>query len=305
MRYAAIKEQEETYNVRLMCSLLSVSPSGYYRWKTRPSSLRSRRNTELLAKIVAIHENSRQTYGSPRIHAQLRRDGEQISLRRVVRIMRRNGIAVKLHKRYKATTNSKHKHPVAQNHLNRVFAPQDICAKNCYWAGDITYVATAEGWLYVAVVIDLFSRRVVGWAMSASMESELVTNALEMAFSGRSPSGGVLYHSDRGVQYAGSAAQQQLKEYKMICSMSRKGNCWDNAVIESWNGTFKTELIHRQRWQTRESARAAIYEYIEVWYNRKRIHSTLNYLSPEEFEIQEGQRAIACSYPPSARSSEV
>lgn len=292
MKYAAIKKHAHRYAVRMMCKLFLVSHSGYYRWKTRPPSFRSRRNSDLLEKIKAIHSQSRQTYGSPRIHARLQRDGEQLSRKHVAGLMRENGIVIKLRKRFKATTNSKHKHPVAQNILDRVFDPEEIGAKNRYFAGDITYIDTAEGWLYLAVVLDLFSRRVVGWAMSARIDGALVMDALEMAFRRCAPGPGVLYHSDRGVQYACDDAQTQLKAYGMTCSMSRKGNCWDNAVVESWNGTLKTELIHRQRWATREEARAAIYEYIEVWYNRQRLHSTLKYHSPEEFEALQMQSPV-------------
>jgi len=284
MKFAAVKENEHVYDTQMMCALLEVSASGYYAWKKRPPSRRALRNDDILEKMRYIHEESRQTYGSPRIHAHLCRVGEKISLKRVERLMKKNGIVVKTRKRFKATTISRHEYKVAPNHLDRVFDPLKIGAPNCCWAGDITYIDTAEGWLYLAVVLDLFSRRVIGWSMSSRMFSELVTDALAMAFSRCVPGPGVLYHSDRGVQYASDDSQQMLEKYGMICSMSRKGNCWDNAVIESWNGTLKTELIHRQRWNTREEARAAIYEFIEVWYNRQRLHSTLNYRSPEEFE---------------------
>jgi len=284
MKYAAIRECEVFFDIKMMCRLFSISRSGYYEWKQRAPSARSVRDTELIEKIRSIHHESRQTYGSPRMYAQLRKTGERISRKRVSRLMKVNGITVKTRRRFKATTNSKHKHSIAENLLDRVFAPREIGSPNRYWAGDITYIDTTEGWLYLAVVIDLYSRRVVGWAMSHSMASQLVTDALKMAFERCTPGHGVLYHSDRGSQYAGDDSRKLLEKYRMTCSMSRKGNCWDNAVVESFNATLKTELIHRQRWQTREEARAATYEFIEVWYNRKRLHSTLGYRSPEEFE---------------------
>jgi len=201
------------------------------------------------------------------------------------------GITVKIRRRFRATTNSKHKLPIAPNLLNRRFAVEDIAAIDSVWASDITYIDTCEGWLYLAVILDLRSRRVVGWSMSQSMEKALVLDALRMALSRRKPGHGVLYHSDRGSQYASEAFRALLKENEMLCSMSRKGNCWDNAVIESFNGTIKTELIHRTRWKTREEARAAVYKYIETWYNSRRLHSTLGYLTPIEFEERDIQRA--------------
>jgi transposase InsO family protein len=200
--------------------------------------------------------------------------------------MKQHGIEVKTRKRFKATTNSKHNLPVAENLLDRKFSPDEIHEKNRVFAGDITYIATDEGWLYLAVVIDLWSRRVVGWSMSHRMTKELVNDALTMALAQRIPGDGVLYHTDRGSQYASDDHQYLLDRNHITCSMSRKGNCWDNAVVESWNGTLKTELIHRYRWNTREEARAAVFKFIETWYNTQRLHSTLGYRSPAEFEAQ-------------------
>ena len=279
-----IRDSEHDFEVEMMCTLLEISRSGYYAWKKRSPSKRVTRQEMIVEKIRAIHKTSRQTYGSPRIHARLRKDGICITRKCVAQLMRKNKISVKIRRRYKATTNSQHNHRIEPNLLDRRFDPALITCTNVAWAADITYIDTLEGWLYLAVVIDLFSRKVVGWSMSHSMESKLVTDALTMAYERCKPSSGILYHSDRGSQYAGDAARKLLRRYSMVCSMSRKGNCWDNAVVESWNGTLKTELIHRQRWQTREQVRAAVYEFIEVWYNRQRLHSTLGYRSPEEFE---------------------
>jgi putative transposase len=284
VKYACIRENEAEFDVRMMCSLFSVSRSGFYAWKNRPPCARTQRHEEIIDKMRAIHEQSRQTYGSPRMSARLRKDGIRITRKCTARLMKQAGIVVKIRRRFKATTNSKHAFPVAPNILDRQFSPKEIGAPNRCWAGDITYIDTMEGWLYLATVEDLFSRRIVGWSMSHSMQSTLVTDALTMAFERCGPQSGVLYHSDRGSQYAGHESRDLLTKYRMTCSMSRKGNCWDNAVVESFNGTLKTELIHRRRWTTREEARAAVYEYIEVWYNRQRLHSTLGYRSPEEYE---------------------
>jgi transposase InsO family protein len=203
--------------------------------------------------------------------------------------MRNDGIVVRIRRRFRITTTSKHKHPIAPNHLGRRFALDDVSAADRVYASDITYIDTLEGWLYLAVILDLRSRRVVGWSMSQSLEESIVLDALRMALLRRQPGRGVLHHSDRGSQYAGTAFQQLLKDHGMTCSMSRKGDCWDNAVVESFNATIKTELIHRTKWQTREEARAAIYKWIESWYNRKRLHSTLGYRSPDDFENDEKQ----------------
>jgi len=284
MKYACINENEAEFDVRMMCSLFSVSRSGFYAWKSRTPSARTQRNEELIEKMRAIHKKSRQTYGSPRMCARLRKDGIRITRKCTARLMKQAGIVVKIRRRFKATTNSKHAFPIAPNILDRRFSPEEIGAPNRCWAGDITYIDTMEGWLYLATVEDLFSRRIVGWSMSHSMQSALVTDALTMAFERCGHQPGVLYHSDRGSQYAGHESRELLEKYQMTCSMSRKGNCWDNAAVESFNGTLKTELIHRRRWATREEARGAVYEYIEVWYNRQRLHSTLGYCSPEEYE---------------------
>lgn len=275
----------------MMCRLLRVSKAGYYAWRDRAPSLRARADEAFISKIKVIHRVSRETYGSPRVHAQLRKEGVRIGKKRVARLMRSAKIATKIRRPYRATTNSKHDHPIAPNVLDRKFDVEDAKDIDRVWAGDITYIPTWEGWLYLAVIIDLRSRRVVGWSMSQSMEQTLVHDALRMALSRRQPRRGVLHHSDRGSQYAAEAFQQLLRDNGMTCSMSRKGDCWDNAVVESFNGTIKTELINRKKWRTREEARAAIYKYIETWYNSKRLHSTLGYMSPVEFEERDVREA--------------
>lgn len=285
MKCQCIRENENLFDVQMMCNLFEISRSGYYAWKQRKPSLRAIRSEKIIEKMRKIHDETRQRYGSPRMCAQLRKDGEIISRKCVARLMKQANIVVKTRRRFKATTNSKHHLRIEENHLNRTFDPVVIQRTNRYWAGDITYIDTAEGWLYLAVVLDLFSRRVIGWSMSHAIKAQLVVDALKMAYQRRKPSGDVLlFHSDRGSQYASDDARDTLEEYGIKCSMSRKGNCWDNAVIESWNGTLKTELINRQRWATREEARAEIYYFIEVWYNRERLHSSLGYRTPEEYE---------------------
>ena len=275
----------------MMCRLLKASKAGYYAWRDRAPSQRALQDQKLTTRIRIIHRQSRETYGSPRIHAQLKHDDIHIGRKRVARLMRERAIAVRLRRRFRVTTTSKHKHPIAPNLLGRRFAPDEVGAKDRVWAADITYVDTMEGWLYLAVILDLRSRRVVGWSMSQSLEESLVLDALRMALLRRQPGRGVLHHSDRGSQYAAEAFQKLLKDHGMTCSMSRKADCWDNAVVESFNATIKTELIHRTKWNTREEARAAIYNYIETWYNRKRLHSTLGYRSPADFENDENRSA--------------
>jgi putative transposase len=275
----------------MMCSLLSASRAGYYAWRERTPSERAQKDAKLAAQIRVIHKQSNETYGSPRIHAQLRHDGTRVGRKRVARVMRKERIDVRLRRRFRKTTDSKHGHPIAPNLLKRRFAINSVRARDRVWASDITYIDTMEGWLYLAVVLDLRSRRVVGWSMSQSLESTIVLDALRMALSRRQPEKGVLHHSDRGSQYADKLFRQLLKDHGMKCSMSRKGDCWDNAVVESFNATLKTELIHRTEWISREEARAAVYKWIETWYNPKRLHSTLGYRSPDDFENDEKQPA--------------
>jgi putative transposase len=274
----------------MMCRLLKVSKAGYYTWRDRAPSARAQADERLLAQVKIIYRTSRETYGSPRVHAQLRLQGTRVGEKRVARLMKAAELVVKTRRRFRLTTTSTHDHPIAPNVLQRRFSVAQVGALDRCWASDITYIDTQEGWLYLAVILDLRSRRVIGWSMSSSLEERIVLDALRMALARRQPSPGVLFHSDRGSQYAGKACRRLLRDHGMRSSMSRKGDCWDNAVIESFNSTIKTELIHRTKWKTREQARAAIYEYIEAWYNSRRLHSTLGYMSPVAFEHQERRR---------------
>jgi putative transposase len=269
-----------------MCRAFNVSASGFYAWRKRPPSARNERDQALRLKIVAFHLKSRKRYGSRPIVKDLREMGEFVSRRRVSNLMRDAGIRGKMPRAFKSTTNSEHVNPVAENLLDQHFKPQEIEASNRVWASDITYLRTMEGWLYLCVILDLFSRRVIGWSMSHRMESRIVLDALAMAADRRGLDHAVMVHSDRGVQYASGAIQRFYDRNGMICSMSRKGNCWDNAVSESFFATLKRELDDPV-FETRESARAIIFEYIEVWYNRQRRHSTLGYVSPEQFEMNQ------------------
>jgi len=293
VRYACIKAHEGQHRVVLMCRVLDVCRSGYYAWLKRTPSARALRNERLQVEVRAIHRQSRGTYGSPRICEELRERGERVSRKRIACLMRLEGIQGKKRKRVRRTTDSSHSQLIAQNLLERRFSVQSVEGIDRVWVSDITYVPTREGWLYLAVVLDLASRMVVGWAMGSSLESGLATAALEMALGRRSPGEGLLHHSDRGVQYASWEYQERLALCGAVASMSRKGNCWDNAVAESFFATLEVELIEDADWRTRQEARAAIFEYIEVWYNRQRRHSSLGYLSPAEYErrLGEGPRA--------------
>ncbi len=281
MRCQAIRAHTGRAPVRLMCRILAVSPSGYYAWVARPESRRTAENRRLVAEIRVIHAESRRTYGSPRVHATLQAQGQRVSPHRVARLMRAGHIRAKTVKKWRATTDSAHPYPVVPNTLNRQFA---VAKPNRVWAGDITYVWTAEGWLYLAVVLDLYSRRVIAWGMGSRLTQELATAALTMAIEHRRPASGVVHHTDRGSQYAAIRYRTVLASHGLTASMSRRGNCWDNAVVESFFHTLKTEHVHQQRYRTREEARQDIFEWIEVFYNRVRRHSTLGYRSPAEFE---------------------
>lgn len=261
-----------------------MSKSGYYAWCNRPPSPRNQENEQLSQQIATIHQQSRQTYGAPRIHAALNARGFQVGRHRVARLMAQAGICVRPKRRFKLTTDSNHPFAIAPNVLGRNFTATE---PDQAWVADITYIPTLQGWLYLAVIIDLFSRRVVGWSMAEHMRVDLVLAALQVALGHRLPAAsGLVFHSDRGSQYASHDYRGALQAAGISCSMSRRGNCWDNAVAESFFGTLKTELIHAQSFATRELAKTAIVEWIEVFYNRQRIHSTLNYLSPVQFEQQ-------------------
>jgi transposase InsO family protein len=283
MRYRAIQEYDRRYPIRLMCRMLAVSPAGYYAWRGRPESQRVAANRTLLAAIRVVHQESRQTYGSPRIWRALHKRGYQVGEHRVARLMRHDGLRTKTVKKWRATTHSSHRLPVAANTLDRQFT---VSQPNRVWAGDITYVWTLEGWLYLAVLLDLYSRTVVGWAMGPRLTGDLTEQALRMALTSRQPHAGLLHHSDRGSQYAAGPYQLLLTTHGITASMSRKGNCWDNACVESFFGTLKRELVYHRHYATREEATQEIFEYIEVFYNRQRRHSTLGYHSPAEYEAR-------------------
>jgi transposase InsO family protein len=281
MKYRAIKDSAGRFAVNLMCSALEVSASGYYAWLNRPESAQAQANRRLIDRIREVHWRARRAYGSPRITQELRADGHCVGENRVAGLMRAAQIRAKSARQWRATTKSSHRLPVAENTLNRAF---NVTQPNRVWAGDISYVWTAEGWLYLAVVLDLYSRAVIGWAMSEQLTTDLAIQALTMALGRRKPKGALLHHSDRGIQYAAGDYQRLLAEHGIDCSMSRKGNCWDNAVVESFFHSLKVELVHHRRYLTRDEARQDIFEWIEVFYNRQRRHSTLGYRSPAEFE---------------------
>lgn len=281
MKYAWIEKQRSSYPLPVLCDALRVSQSGFRAWLAGGTPDRKGlSDAQALMLIRTIHQEVRQAYGARRIYAELRGRGYRIGLPRIERLMRENGIRARHKRRFKATTDSKHRLPVAENILDRQFAPE---APNRIWTGDITYIATAEGWLYLAVVIDLFNREVIGWSIKPRMTTDLVLDALSMAWFRRRPAPGVLFHSDRGSQYASHAYQARLTEYGMTASMSRKGNCWDNAPTESFFNSLKNERVHGVSYATREQATADVFHYIAVFYNRSRRHSTLGYLSPTAF----------------------
>jgi putative transposase len=281
MIFRFMQKHQTEFPVSIMCAVFSVSRSGYYAWLRRPICQHKQVDAVLLGKIRIIHRDSDETYGSPRVHRDLKEQGDNHGEKRIARLMREDGLKSKTKRRFKATTNSKHNLPVAPNLLDRDFHPEK---PNEVYAGDITYIWTTEGWLYLAVVIDLFSRSVIGWAMDKRMTRQLVINALTMAVQRRQPSSGIIFHSDRGSQYASEDFQALLAHYNMRCSMSRKGNCWDNAPVESFFGTLKRELVFHRKYPTRFHARQSIFDYIERFYNRRRLHSTLGYKSPAAYE---------------------
>jgi transposase InsO family protein len=282
VKFAFIEEHLGAFPTDAVCRTLEVSRSGYYAWLERPDSPRALRRRELAVKIQAIHAQNRRVYGSPRICRALAAQGERVCENTVASIMQEREIRAKTKAKFvPRTTDSNHTCPVAENELDRQFTAE---LPNQKWAVDITYIPTGEGWLYLAGVIDLCSRKIVGWSMADHMRSELVSDALKMAITHRQPGDGLLHHSDRGVQYASDDYQHLLQSHSMEASMSGKGDCWDNAAMESFWATLKTELVHHERYQTREQARQSIFEYIEVFYNRNRLHSSLGYQSPEAFE---------------------
>jgi putative transposase len=278
-----IKSNCHQFPIRMMCKLLLVSPSGYYDWLSRIPSLREQENATLSLKIKAIFDDERARVGAKRISMRLKAQGASVGRHRVARIMRTHGWRAKAARKYKATTNSNHDLPVSPNLLQQNFAAS---RPNEKYVSDITYVWTEEGWLYVAVVMDLYSRMIVGWSMSERMTSKLVIDALQMALWRRKMPQGVIVHSDRGSQYCSQDYQALLAKHKLICSMSKRGDCYDNAAMESWNHSFKVEAIHGEKFATRAEVKDHIFDYIDVYYNRKRLHSRLGYLSPIYFEAQ-------------------
>lgn len=282
MRYRFIREHRSQFQVSTMCRVLDVSTSGYYDWQDRGESERHRSNAELLGAIKSIHTTSRQSYGVRRIHWSLRTDGRACSRNRVARLMHSAGICARRRRKFVVTTDSRHGFAVAPNLLARNFS---VDMPNAVWVSDITYVPTQEGWMYLATVLDLYSRRIVGWSMDFTITRCLTIDALEMAIGQRKPERGLLHHSDRGSQYGSNDYQALLSRHGMLCSMSRKGDCWDNAVAESFYSTLKCELIHQRKFATRAEARREIFDYIEVFYNRQRIHSSLGYNTPAGLEL--------------------
>lgn len=283
MRYRFVQEHSPQFPLALLCRVLQVSSSGYYAWRKRPERVRQRANRALVVQIRAAHARSRRIYGRRRVQAQLEREGVLCSPNRVGRLMRAQGLSGRRRRAFRATTDSKHRLPVAPNLLARDFTAS---APNQVWVSDITYLACAEGWEYLATVMDLYSRRVVGWAMQSTLARSLTLSALEMAIAQRRPGPGLLHHSDRGSQYACEEYQAALQREGMIPSMSRKGDCWDNAPGESLFATLKGELVHHWGRPSRDDAHREVFDFIEVFYNRQRLHSSLGYLSPAAFENQ-------------------
>jgi putative transposase len=282
MRYRFIHNHTRQFPVRLMCQVLAVVVAGYYAWRQRKPAQRAVRRLQLIEQIRDVHEQSHGTYGSPRTHRELVARGVTVCENTVAKVMKQEQIRSKVKRRFVgATTDSNHDHPVADNLLDRNFQPAQL---DQVWAADLTYIPTEQGWLYLAVVMDLCSRRIVGWAMADHLRADLTCDALHMAIERRRPGPNLLHHSDRGVQYACRQYQALLAEQVMTCSMSRKGNCYDNAPVESFFGTLKRELVHHERYATHEQAKASIFEFIEMFYNRRRRHSAIGYQSPESFE---------------------
>jgi transposase InsO family protein len=277
-----IKQHEQEYAVRLMCRVLTVSPSGYYDWDGRAPSARAQDRKQLDERVRAAFDGEKGRIGSPRVSRRLKEQGDTAGHNQVAESMARQGLRAKGARKYKATTNSNHSLPVADNLLKQNF---EADRPNQKWVSDITYIATDEGWLYLAVVMDLYSRIVVGWSMSERMTVQLTCDALRMALFRRHRPRGVILHSDRGSQYCAHEYQALLRDHGLICSMSAKGNCYDNAAMESWNHSLKVEAVHGERFATRARAKSQVFDYIEVYYNRQRLHSTLGYKSPEEFEL--------------------
>jgi putative transposase len=284
MRFRFIEDRRIDYPVTIMCDVLGVSPAGYYAWRSRPECRRSAANRELVHDIQQVHRNTNGRYGSPRIHAELQAQGRGASRGRIERLMRRHGIrAIMARPRRVRTTDSRHNLPIAPNLLERNFI---AAAPNRIWLADITYIETDQGWLYLAAVMDLYSRRIVGWAMEDHLRADLPLAALRMAISAQRPGAGLIHHSDRGVQYASADYRKLMRSAGLHASMSRKADCYDNAPMESFFHTLKTELVHHRQYATRQEAKRDIFAYIEGFYNRTRRHSAIGYISPIEMQLK-------------------
>lgn len=290
MKFAFIHAEKASFPIAPMCRLLGVTRQGYYAYAGRPPPSQRPAEVALRAEVARIHEQSRRTYGSPRVLAKLRASGFKVSKKRVERAMQSQGLQARPRGRFRTTTKANPKHSAAPNVLDRQF---DARRPNERWVTDITYIWTAEGWCYLAAILDLFSRRIVGWALDATLTTALPLKALDEAIRRRAPEAGLLHHSDRGCQYTSHDYQATLSELGIEVSMSRKGNCWDNAVAESFFATLKTELIHGRDWNSRIELRAAVFEYIEIFYNRQRLHSTLDYKTPDQVEKDHAARFAA------------
>jgi transposase InsO family protein len=283
VKYQFIADESKNYTLKVLCRVLEVSRSGFYDWRGRPKSKRLLEDEKIVEQIKLFHCGSRCTYGSPRIHQDFKGKGQRVGKNRIARLMRQQGIQGRCKRRFKNTTQSKHNRPVAENHLNQQF---EATTPNQKWVSDLSYVWTWEGWLYLAIVLDLYSRAVVGWAMSHTMTDDLTLDALKMALRRREPpiQNHLLFHSDRGSQYASNDFRAELANYQITQSMSRTGNCYDNAAMESFFATLKTEEVYPNIYQSRQQAKSSIFSYIEGFYNRSRRHSALGYLSPMDFE---------------------
>lgn len=285
-----IRAEKANFSTAMMCRCMGVSPSGFYKWRDAQPSPRSRANEALTKEIKHVFKDSRKTYGSPRVHRELVEQGHEVGRNRVARLMAAEGLVARQKRRFQKTTDSNHDEPIAPNVLNRKF---EAAAPDQAWVADITYIWTLQGWVYLAVIIDLYSRRVVGWSMAENMRTGLVLDALRAALGSRIPDvQGLIFHSDRGSQYAAADYRDALRLAGITCSMSRRANCWDNAVAESFFSTLKTELVHRMIFLTQDSAKTTIAEWIEIFYNGKRRHSSIGYISPVECERRHYQAAV-------------
>jgi transposase InsO family protein len=283
VKYAFVDDERDFYSVTTLCRVLGVSRRGYYDWVDRPDSARVQANQRLLIEIHRVFMENREVYGAPRIHRELNETGHPCGLNRVARLMQKAGIVPKTVRKFRITTDSRKSHKPADNVLNQEFS---ATRRNEKWVADVTYIPTREGWLFLAAVLDLYARKIVGWSMHDRLTAQLAAQALKNALAQEGKVEGLLHHSDRGKEYYANEYQKLLKEHDIVCSMSRKGNCYDNAVMESFFHSLKVELVHHEDFYTRSEARAAIFDYIEVFYNRKRRHSSINYQSPLEYEKQ-------------------